>query len=168
MPHINLSSPRTARPASIGLRVRKARRDARLTQADLAKAAGIGRRTVQRVEGGELPAFDTVRRLEHALKLAPGSLVPGWDQAASLHKGYIGARLREQRQKLGITLVKLGSYVGASAAKLSRMERGIPRRAQVFDDLIDYKLFLHLGFRNEVEFSKWLAYDGPDFQPRYG
>lgn len=55
-------------PGDIGHTTRDLRNQRGLSQGDLADRAGIARRTVQRIEAGDVrPHNDTVRRLAHAL-----------------------------------------------------------------------------------------------------
>jgi transcriptional regulator with XRE-family HTH domain len=54
---------------TIGNRIRQLRESARLTQEELAKAAGIGRVTLVRIENGEQsPRYETLVALSRALR----------------------------------------------------------------------------------------------------
>lgn len=55
--------------AEIGLRLARRRLDLDLTQADLAREAGVSKRTVERVEAGESTQFSTIVRILRVLKL---------------------------------------------------------------------------------------------------
>jgi transcriptional regulator with XRE-family HTH domain len=168
MAQINVCTPRAQRPANIGERVKKRRKELDLSQARLALDAGIGKRTLQRIEAGELPSANTIWRLERGLRLAPGSLVPGWEIAASLHLGSIGARLRKRRQACGLSLKFVGEWIGISASSLSRFERGIPRIADFWDDSLDDRLPRILGFHNVEHFEEWLRGGCNDPPTSYG
>jgi transcriptional regulator with XRE-family HTH domain len=65
--------------AEIGKRIARYRIDRRITQADLAKQAGVSKRTVERVEAGATAQFSTIIRILRVLDLMAGleSLVPG-------------------------------------------------------------------------------------------
>jgi len=57
--------------AEIGERIAGRRLELRLTQADLAKEAGIGKRTLERVEAGKTAQATTLIRLFRVLGLLP-------------------------------------------------------------------------------------------------
>lgn len=63
----------------------KARERRGLSPEQLAEQSGVHRATVYRIESGDIknPSNDTVRKLEGALGLKPGSLVFGDDAADS-------------------------------------------------------------------------------------
>jgi transcriptional regulator with XRE-family HTH domain len=58
--------------------LRHARRDAGLSQAELAKRSGVGAATVARIEAGAIdnPRLNTLRDLARALGIDPRDLVP--------------------------------------------------------------------------------------------
>jgi len=64
--------------AELGRRLARRRLDAGLTQADAAERAGIGKRTLERIEGGHDTQVGTLLRLLGALDLMDGveCLVP--------------------------------------------------------------------------------------------
>jgi transcriptional regulator with XRE-family HTH domain len=68
----------TAVLAELGRRLARRRLDAGLTQADAAERAGIGKRTLERIEGGHDTQVGTLLRLLAALDLMDGveRLVP--------------------------------------------------------------------------------------------
>lgn len=55
--------------AELGQRLAQRRIDARLTQADLAARAGVGKRTVERIEAGESAQLTSLVRILRALEL---------------------------------------------------------------------------------------------------
>jgi transcriptional regulator with XRE-family HTH domain len=151
----NLRCPPGRRPSDIGERIKQQRQRLSISQAQLARDAGIGKRTIQRVEAGAMPAADTVWRLERCLQFEPGSLVPGWKLAGSLHSGSVGARIRERRQACGISLRVLSEWVGISASSLSRLERGVSRSMEEWD--LNRHVAWNLGFQSEDHLHEWLA-----------
>ena len=64
--------------AEIGRRVTARRIDMQLTQAQLARKAGIGKRTLERFENGQSTQMSTVIRIFRVLKLLPNldALIP--------------------------------------------------------------------------------------------
>ena len=64
--------------AEIGHRLGRRRVELELTQAELAREAGVGKRTVERVEAGESTQFSTLIRILRGLDLldALGAVVP--------------------------------------------------------------------------------------------
>jgi transcriptional regulator with XRE-family HTH domain len=64
--------------AEIGKRIARYRIDSQITQADLAKQAGVSKRTVERVEAGATAQFSTIIRILRVLDLMKGleNLVP--------------------------------------------------------------------------------------------
>lgn len=104
--------------------LRDARRARGWTQARLAERAGVGRETVVRLErGARPPTGDTVFRLEAALDLQSRRLVPGWREWQPIGSLSLGARSRERRRSLGLTLREVATAAGISPATLSRFER---------------------------------------------
>ncbi len=57
--------------AEIGERIARRRLELQLTQADLAKEAGVAKRTLERVEAGETAQFTTIIRIFRVLDLLP-------------------------------------------------------------------------------------------------
>lgn len=55
----------------IGERITRRRLEARLTQADLAREAGVAKRTLERVEAGNTAQLTTIIRIFRALDLLP-------------------------------------------------------------------------------------------------
>ena len=64
--------------AEIGQRVARRRIDRQLTQAELAREAGVGKRTVERFENGESSQLITLIRIFRVLDLLPNldAMVP--------------------------------------------------------------------------------------------
>ena len=62
----------------LGTRLRQHRLEAGMTQAELAEEAGVGKRTLERIEAGEASELLTLVRVLRALKLVDGldRLVP--------------------------------------------------------------------------------------------
>ncbi|MEZ5522105.1 MAG: helix-turn-helix transcriptional regulator [Dokdonella sp.] len=72
----NLSDSRVLE--SIGERISRRRLDRNLTQAELATAAGVSKRTIERLEAGESTQLTNFVRILRALELLPGldALIP--------------------------------------------------------------------------------------------
>ncbi|MEV4708873.1 helix-turn-helix transcriptional regulator [Actinoplanes sp. NPDC049316] len=102
--------------ASVGAVLRRARATARLSQPALAVLAGCDRRTVQRLEAGQLrPTTALLAALAHAL-----SVPPGWSPA--------GRRRETAALRLELEAAAGGSLVQASARR-ERWRRRRHRRA---------------------------------------
>lgn len=68
----------TKAPAQVAARLKQLRIDAELTQETLAKAAGIDRKTINRIENGHFsPHLDTFFRICYALNVRPVDIVGG-------------------------------------------------------------------------------------------
>ena len=66
----------------IGNRVKDLRVERALTQEELAKKAGVGKNTVNRIERNETePHMSTLRKLADALGVEPARIVKGRDDA---------------------------------------------------------------------------------------
>lgn len=110
--------------AKFGKVLAKERRLEGMTQKQLADVIGMKRETVVRLETGRRrPTADTVFRLEDALNLVPGTLVPGWPEWKPIGTMTPGARSRERRRALGISITVVARAAGVSIATLSRFER---------------------------------------------
>ena len=71
------------KPETLADRLRFARQERRLTQEELAQAAGVGVATVRRAEGGSFePRLDTIRRLADTLEVRVGWLAAGEEPMA--------------------------------------------------------------------------------------
>lgn len=125
------------------------------------------RETVLRLEAGRRrPVADTVFRLEAALDLPPGALVPDWPEWAPIGSSSLGACARRRRRQLGRTLAEIAASTGVSPATLSRFEReecatptlAVVRRTALdteFSSLADDRLASALGFKNAAAFEDW-------------
>ena len=68
----------TKAPAQVAARLKALRVGAGLTQETLAKAAGIDRKTINRIENGHFsPHLDTFFRICYALNVRPVDIVGG-------------------------------------------------------------------------------------------
>jgi transcriptional regulator with XRE-family HTH domain len=116
--------PKSAIPSSFGFEIATARKARRWTQARLASAAGLTRETIARLENGHRrPEADTVFRLRAALELEPDALIPAWPEWSPIGTPALGARSRERRRAVGLSLQQVASRIGVSGATLSRFER---------------------------------------------
>lgn len=119
-----LSFPASRVPDDFGASLKRERLARGWTKARLARRATLERATVMRLEAGaRRPTADTVFRLEEALDLEPGTLVPAWPEWKPIGTMTYGARSRERRRSLGLSLVAVAARAGVSAATLSRFER---------------------------------------------
>ena len=130
MPSVNLNTPRSRAPRDLGPQLRGWRLEQGISQADLARLAGLSRKTIQRIESGHLLSADTAIRIERALDLPEESVAPDWSLPPSPVESDYGSRVRARRRALGMSLEELALATGVSAATVSRFERGItvPRR----------------------------------------
>jgi transcriptional regulator with XRE-family HTH domain len=158
-----LRFPLSSVPSDFGRSLRAARLARHWTQARLAKGAGLRRETVARLEcGGRRPAADTVFRLEAALGL-DGGLVPAWPEWKPIGLPSMGARSRERRRDLGLSLEAVAGLAGVSAATLSRFEREFQwNSASILDTSGDKpsseeatRLARALGFSSAPEHAAW-------------
>jgi transcriptional regulator with XRE-family HTH domain len=121
-----LDFPSAAVPATFGEVIAKERRLLGWTQQQLAEKSGLTRETIARLEKGagkRKPTGDTVFRLESALDLEPGTLVPGWPEWKPIGTMTFGSRSRERRRALNIPITIAAKAAGVSMATLSRFER---------------------------------------------
>lgn len=70
--HIDIETTDAAILAELGSRLRRIRLERNLSQAQLAKEAGVGRITLQRIEDGGSPSLTNLIRLLRALDLLDG------------------------------------------------------------------------------------------------
>lgn len=90
----------------LGSRLERRRVDANLTQAELAEAAGVSKRTLERIEAGDSTDFAMLIRVLRALKLIEGleSLIPDLPQSPITllrHRGRERKRARHPRSRTG-------------------------------------------------------------------
>lgn len=69
--------------SSFAVRLRKARMDRRMSQADLARVAGVSQASVANYESGMRTPRDTLYRLSQALAVDPGWLFGGHSKMSS-------------------------------------------------------------------------------------
>jgi transcriptional regulator with XRE-family HTH domain len=71
-----LKSKSEAQQKIVANELRKLRIKAELSQDELARRAGIDRKTINRIENGHFsPTLDTITRLSLVLKIGPGALL---------------------------------------------------------------------------------------------
>ncbi|MBX7536650.1 helix-turn-helix domain-containing protein [Qipengyuania sp. GH1] len=166
--------PRFARrslDSSVGFRVRQQREAAGLSRIELAADAGIGPRTLARIErGDQLPAEKTLRRISHALQVSIGLLAPHWaaDDLERIQAGteHLGVGLRQIRKSQQISLAEAAAFAGISVSTLSRFERGfigegsLAKLRRADDRLVERLTFVSeplaklLGFETAAELTK--------------
>lgn len=118
--------PRDAVPDDFGRWVSEARASLGWSQQELGDAADLGRETVLRLElGRRRPTPDTVFRLETALDLEPGDLVPAWPEWNPIPSSSCGPRSRARRRELGLSLREVAGAAGVGIATVARFEREI-------------------------------------------
>lgn len=129
MARVNDLTPIKGRPSGVGTALLSARCGRGMTQGELAEAAGLALKTVQRAERGA-PSVDTLWRLGIALDLPFDALTPGWTLPSCPHAAGPGAKFRERRRWRRLTLATMGRDLEISPAELSRFERGlgVPRK----------------------------------------
>jgi len=89
----------------LGERLTQQRIAMRLSQADLAEQAGVGKRTVERIEAGESAQATTLIRLFRVLELLPAldALIPGESASPMALLHHRGKKPRRVRRKGGAT-----------------------------------------------------------------
>ena len=81
MYHSRITASADNARVQLGQRVRQLRVQHALTQTDLAEAAGIGRATIARIEGGTVaPQLRTVRSIATTLSVEPSELTAGLEE----------------------------------------------------------------------------------------
>jgi hypothetical protein len=113
-----------------------------------------------------MPLADTVFRLENALSLEAGTLVPAWPEWAPLGSSSYGAASRRRRLQLGLTLEAVAKNAGISPATVSRFEReehAPPSLVRVertgldteYQFLVSLTYARALGFKSLSEHEHW-------------
>lgn len=164
-----LKFPVSAVPADFGKRIADERGLLKWSQAQLAQVAGLRRETISRLERGRcVPEADTVFRLEHALDLEPGTLVPEWPEWAPLNDTNLGPASRRRRRQLKLSLSVVAGKAGVSPATLSRFERedgATPSLVRIERTELDTQfqfpareeLATALGFDSLAAYTRWCA-----------
>lgn len=165
MAHRNSFTPRAARPDDLHREVTCTREGQDLSKATLATRAGVSLRTVQRLEAGKAVSADKILRIEQALGLGRGTLVPGWDTRATVLSDAIGPRVRELRRDHGQTLLQLATMLGTTVSTLSRIENGLLGDVDRWPLPIAKEL-ASLFFSTRRHFDDWVEGHGPTPQPR--
>jgi transcriptional regulator with XRE-family HTH domain len=138
-----------------------------LTQNQLADEAGLTRETVGRLETGRRrPTADTVFRLEAALNLIPGKLVPGWPEWKPIGTMTPGARSRDRRRALGISITVVARAAGVSSATLSRFEREFGACPSLSEVGFDQGMPFVVGLRS-IGYAKALGFVSVEEHERY-
>lgn len=109
-----------------GRRLREARRRAGLSQAEVASRLGIRQSYVSRVElGTENITLSACARFAQAMGcLFSTEFTPPQPRASDSSFAEFGQRLREARQRAGISQVALAARLGMTQGYVSRVERG--------------------------------------------
>lgn len=161
----SMSFPPSAVPGDFGETLAARRTELGWSQARLARRTGLRRETIVRLERGRRsPNADTVFRLQAALNLEPGDLVPAWPEWSPIGLPTYGARTRQRRRELGLSLETVAAAIGVSAASLSRFERelGADRAfaggrdgSPIGDTTREEALAAILKFENAVEYRRF-------------
>lgn len=159
-------------PEDFGVRLSSERRALKWSQARLAKLAGVRRETISRLErGATKPVADTVFRLEKALDLEAGTLVPAWPEWAPLESSSYGAASRRRRLQRGLSLEAVAKKTGISQATVSRFEREVqapPSLVRIgrtgldteLQSLVSLDYAQALGFSSVREHEQWCENGG--------
>lgn len=119
-------------PACYGLaeRLREARQRANLDGKALSLRAGLSHDTSFRIEQqGRFPGVDTVEKLANALGVSPCWLAYSearpFRRIEGLRCAGLPARLREARERMGLSCRALGAASDVSGTTVSRAEKGL-------------------------------------------
>lgn len=156
----NVMFPRASVPSDVGRRVRSARERRGWSQQRLARAVGVDRRTVIRLEAGaHRPTFHLVHALEEVLSLV--RLVPGWSDPAVPDSPSYGPRARLARLAAGVSQVDAAMAAGVSPATLSRFEREMGDTPLLLDErgLVKDAYAAALGFADAREMDGFCMSD---------
>lgn len=112
-------------------RLRRARKDAGLSCAELSRRAGIGLYTVAAVEAGHrIPRLPAVERIGDALRVSPAALAFGVDvpwearQGDGLRSAGLAERAKSTREAAGLSMWDVGRALASSASTVQAIERG--------------------------------------------
>ncbi|WP_275402981.1 helix-turn-helix transcriptional regulator [Sphingomonas corticis] len=108
----------------IGEALLAARKAKGMTQARLAKKAGVVRETVYRLEAGRLPTACVLNRICFVLDVDIESFDFKRKETDAYAQHPPLTLLRDRRRSLGLTLEQCAARAGVSPATLSRFERG--------------------------------------------
>lgn len=155
---MGVRTSRTAREqktAHVRLALETARRDRILKQDDVAKAANVSLKTVQRLERGAVLSQDALSRISRVVTSVPEEPASKAEQ--------IGARVRQRRREQGLSLKQVSEGIGVSVAQLSRFERGltIPSHWRAgpglpLANIRGWELCNALGFSNDLQGYNYL------------
>lgn len=112
------------------VRLKRARKAAKLTRVALARLAGLTSPTSAYTleQGNNVPRVDTVERLARALNLSPCFLAFGVEQfyepSMDMLSAGLSERLLKARQALGLSLREVGRRSETSGNLVSMMEQG--------------------------------------------
>lgn len=163
--------PRSGLPDGIGAMLRARRMSAGLSSTALAKAIGVRRETLQRIERGDgQPSTRVVFAIAKLLDFEVKEVVPGWNEPADAELPCYGPRLRHRRRQLGLTLAEVAAAVAVKAdlspSMLSRFEceQSLPRQlvevtrgrnGQIECRLFNDELAVVLGFEDADALEKY-------------
>lgn len=171
-----MSSPNNLQPrqafdaGAFAAGLRKARRDRKWSQAELAEKSGVARETIGRIENGSQPHAQTVLDLIRSRVFAGDEpLLKGWEAFPDAQDKDRSLRARAARRTAGLTLEKVAASAGVSTATLSHFERSIvgptkivgPRSKDRGEKLISAKYAKCLGFKGAADMRAYIEADDP-------
>jgi transcriptional regulator with XRE-family HTH domain len=119
---------------SIGRRIAQARREAGLTQEELARLIGVTTRSIQGYEAGNVIPFRHLRKLEEAAEKPRGWLLYG-DAGDSANVGDVAtklaelvAQIAEDAERIAVAAERLERARPRGQSPTEQPERGRPRR----------------------------------------
>ncbi len=147
----------------VGHRVASARRELGWTQARLARAAGVARESIYRIERGRMPSGDTAARLCDVLGLDKAELNLDRRETDGIHLHPPVTFLRDRRKALDLTLAQVSAAARVSVPTMSRFERGIERSRMLAShdaegrasELVNQGLAEVLAFSSTQELTKF-------------
>lgn len=103
-------------PKDVGERIRKARKAKNWTHQHLAEEMGVGLRTVQRWQEGELPRLATLMRLADTLEVPQSYFVESEDEQATIADlTELVAKLADRQERMLEALERLEQKDGPQA-----------------------------------------------------
>lgn len=165
----NTSYPRSSVPSEVGARVRELRKEKEWSQERLARAVGVTRKTISRLEQEVMPHVPGAD-LVHALGRVFGQrLVKGWHDPPDEYLITLNARARLARRSAGLTLQEVSEKCGVGVATISRFERSLGEARRIVEPGDGNALAIWnddyaeaLGFLDAAEMDEYCGASDPD------